>query len=269
MNIKRQSGFSAIEIVIGVVVVVIIGLLGWKFFSSMQSNTQKSDVADSSKTAEIDTTKLTDLADLATIQKSALDGKSDVTITGIQLKTEDGKLVYQATLSDGTVLTFDATSGAKLSEEKEKADDTAKSLPANFSGGIGLARAVEVALKAAPNSAVKEIELEEDDGTLVYHIKFTNEARVDVDATTGEVVRTKAAKKEEAHSRSKTSTESTETKNEDSTSTQENETESNTSSESKTESDSSHKSGSGSTNDDSSKDDNNDDNSGSGHDGAN
>jgi len=266
MNTKRQSGFTIVEIGIGVVILVVIGLLGWKFFSSMQSNSQKDGVAQSIQTSDIDPAKLTDLTDIATIQKSALDGKEGATLTGVQLKTEDGKLVYQATLSDGSVLTFDATTGAKLSEEKEKADHAAKSLPANFSGGIGLAKAVEVAKTTVPNSAVRELELEEDDGLLVYRIKFANEAQVDVDATTGAIIRSKAAKKEESRSKTKASIKNEDSENEDSSSNREDETDDKSSSDSKKESD---KSGSDSSRDDSSDDDSNDDNeddNGSGHD---
>jgi len=268
MNTKRQSGFTIVEIGIGVVILVVIGLLGWKFFSSMQSNSQKDGVAQSVQTSDIDPAKLTDLADIATIQKSALEGKEGAKVTGIQLKTEDGKLVYQATLSNGSVLTFDATTGTKLSEEQETADDAGESLPANFSGGIGLARAVEVAKTTVPNSAVRELELEEDDGLLVYRIKFANEAQVDVNATTGAIIRSKAAKKEESRSKSKTSTKSKETEKEDTSSTRENETEHKSSSDNEKEDASSDRSGSDSSDDssDNDSDDDNEDDSDSDHD---
>jgi len=268
MNTKRQSGFTIVEIGISVVVLVIVGLLGWKFFSSMQSNSQKDRAAQSVQTSEIDPAKLAEITDIATIQKNALDGKQNTSITGIQLKSEDGKLVYQATLSDGSVLTFDATSGAKLSEEQETTDDTAKSLPANFSGGIGLAKAVEVAKTTVPNSAVRELELEEDDGVLVYRIKFANEAQVDVNATTGAIIRSKAAKKEESRSKSKISTKGNEAEREDTSSTRERETEHKSSSDNEKEDTSSDRSGSDSSNDSSDDDSHNDteDNSGSGHD---
>lgn len=268
MIAKRQSGFSPVEIVIGVIVLIIIGFLVWAFVSSLQSNSQKDNTTQSAQTSEIDPAALTDLADIATIQQSALEGKEGASVNGIQLKTEDGKLVYQASLSDGSVLTFDAKSGTKLSEEKETADDTAKSLPAGFNGGIGLARAIEVAKITAPNSAVRELELEQEDGVLVYRVKFANEAQIDVNATTGTIIRTKAAKKESA-TKSKPSTKGNDTKKEDSSSP-ETEVEHKSSTERRKSSDDSTKSESDSSKDDndmSGKDSNDDteDHSGSDH----
>lgn len=206
MKANRQSGFSAIEIVIGVIVVVIIGLLGWKFFSSMQSDSQKNDLAQTSKAIELDTTNLAGLVDLATIKESALAGKDAATVTGIELRTQDGKLVYSATLSDGTVITFDATSGEKIATESEdKSDRALESIPATFKGGIGLAKAVEVAKSTMPGKIINKIEIESDDGIVLYSIRFTDEARVDINAETGAVVRAKTPSSSKKSSESKSS----------------------------------------------------------------
>lgn len=190
---NKQSGFSAIEIGIIVVVVGIIGALGWKFYDAA---TNKSAVSNASELSTVDITPsaLTDLKDVAEIQAAALTDKPGVTVIHIELEqNSDGILVYKAQLSNGTVTVHNARTGAhvKSTTSAEKSDET---LPADFTSGVGFAKALEIARAEKPTSKVYKIELELEGGVVVYSVRFTDQARVDVKASDGTIVRTKAAK---------------------------------------------------------------------------
>jgi uncharacterized membrane protein YkoI len=194
---NKQSGFSAIEIGVVVLVVGIIGALGWKFYDSA---THKATVGNVTEASAVDITPatLTDLKDIATIQETALKDKPGVTVIHVELEqAESGTLVYKAQLSDGTVTVYNARSGAHVKTTKNT-EKTTEILPSTFTGGIGFTKAVEVARAEKPTSKVYKIELELEGGVVVYSVRFTDKARVDVNAADGTIVRTKAAKTESA-----------------------------------------------------------------------
>lgn len=54
---------------------------------------------------------------------------------------------------------------------------------------IGVDEAIQIASEAHPNSTVVEAEREREHGTLIYEVSFADGVDVDVDATTGEVLK--------------------------------------------------------------------------------
>jgi uncharacterized membrane protein YkoI len=139
--------------------------------------------------------QLADLVDLNEIKQNAIADKSGVTVVHVELEQSDDTLVYKAELSDGTVTVYNARTGARLSS-KTITEKTSEVLPANVATPISFAKALEVAKAEKPGSKVYKIELELEGGVVVYSVRFTDKARVDVSAQTGAIVRTKAARVE-------------------------------------------------------------------------
>ena len=192
-NFNMQRGFSVIEVVILIAVAGIIGTLGWKFYDTA-SNKQTVNNVSQREDLDMQPADLDGIVALATIQQSAIAGKTDTTVDHVELELgKDGALVYKAQLSDGTVSIYDARTGdlVRTSTDQEKTNEI---LPASFDGGIGFAKALEIAKSEKPESKVFKIELELEGGIVVYSVRFGDKARVDVNAEDGSIVRTKASK---------------------------------------------------------------------------
>ena len=58
----------------------------------------------------------------------------------------------------------------------------------SFAPDIPIEEAIQIARSAVPNAVIKEVELEREDGRLVWEVKFTNDIKVKIDATTGNIV---------------------------------------------------------------------------------
>ncbi|MEN9226499.1 MAG: PepSY domain-containing protein [Thermostichus sp. HHBFW_bins_43] len=53
---------------------------------------------------------------------------------------------------------------------------------------IRIEEAIQIARSAVPNAVIKEVELEREDGRLVWEVEFTNDIEVKIDATTGDIL---------------------------------------------------------------------------------
>ncbi len=192
----NAKGFTAVESVIVVLVLAALGGVGYYVVGKQDT---KSSVTTESSTP-LATTIPNDLGSVLALDKiEEIAKKDDSTLTtkGIELKTEDGVLVYVVHLSNGKQITYNATSGEQIaiSDDDSKDDD---SLPGNLTAKVSLSSAVEIAKKEHPGVAIKEIEVETEDGTLVYRVKFVDEGLVEVDANNGSImeVKTKDGKEE-------------------------------------------------------------------------
>ncbi len=107
------------------------------------------------------------------------------TAIGIQLDEEDGNLVYEVDFVEADVL-VDAVTGDVLSTEPN--DDSTEDAQYQSLAEITLDQARQTA-EAAQGDAAIGIQLDEEDGSLVYEIDFV-EADVFVDAGTGEILGT-------------------------------------------------------------------------------
>ncbi len=64
---------------------------------------------------------------------------------------------------------------------------------------IDLARAQEIALEGNAGAAVTKIELDGDDGVLEYAVHLNNGVEVDIDATTGAIIKTEQSDDDDNH----------------------------------------------------------------------
>lgn len=189
MNTKSR-GFAAVEFVLIVAVVVLIGG-GLFYVYSKSSNNSK--VAN---TTETETTELKALPDdlagiltLEKIQELVEQEAPNTSVKAVELGVEDGVLVYIVGLSDGSQLAFDATSGEKVAVAKASDDeDEEQHTLTDLTSKVSLANAVSIARAQHPGVDVRKVEIEQEDGILVYSVRFTDKARVDVDANNGSVI---------------------------------------------------------------------------------
>ena len=189
-----------VEAGIIIAAVAVVGLLGWKFYDAKVNKDAASNAVETTNPADIVPADLANLVDLGEIKQNAIADKNGVTVVHVELEQSGDKLVYKAELSDGTVTVYNARTGVRLSS-RAVAEKTSEVLPANTATGIGFAKALEVAKAERPGSKVYKIELELEGGVVVYSVRFTDQARVDVNAQTGVVVRTKAARVEASGSK--------------------------------------------------------------------
>jgi uncharacterized membrane protein YkoI len=115
------------------------------------------------------------------------------TITGVELENEDGKLVYKVKFSDGSIRLFDAKTGELI--VKNSGVETDESVPAGFVAQIDISRAREIAQAQRPGKTISKVELETENGVVVYSFRFTDDGRVDVNATDGSVVLVRGAER--------------------------------------------------------------------------
>lgn len=194
----NQQGITHIAVALAVVALGAVGFAGWRVYDA---STNK-DTNLSAKTQEQVQNLPDDLGEikpLPEIVTLAMQENDSTPIAGIELEQESDGLHYKVRLADGTVLVFDAVTGRRLADQQAEAsssDDTP--LPAGFVPSVALADARATAKAVYPDKTVRKIEIETEDGVVVYSVRFADGSRVDVDATTGAVVR----------SRTKNSTES-------------------------------------------------------------
>ena len=117
-------------------------------------------------------------------------------ITELELEKEKGRWVYEGEIETNAVeaeFQIDAYTGEvlKWKEEPRDGDDTpAPTAPSNQM--IGVDRAKEIAQGRLPGGRITELELDEDDGRMIYEGEIetnTTEVEFEIDAYTGEVLK--------------------------------------------------------------------------------
>ena len=186
-------------------------------------------------------TNLADVLPIEDIRAAALKDVPDGTITGVELEQEEGALLYKVRFSDGSFRYYNAKTGVAVMRSQDETEQD-ESVPAGFVAGITVQQARDIAL-AQRSGSITKIELETENGVVVYSVRFSDGGRVDVNATSGAVLRVRSG------SETNTSDDDSDDANDDSSGT------------------SGSGSGSGSSSDDTNSDDDEDsDNSGSGSD---
>jgi uncharacterized membrane protein YkoI len=109
-------------------------------------------------------------------------------ITGIELEKEDNGMVYKVKFSDGSIRIYDAKTGQAISDDNDHKAKDKVDVPANLSSNITATEARSIALKQRSGTVTK-IELETEEGVLVYSVRFSDGGRVDVNAANGNIVR--------------------------------------------------------------------------------
>lgn len=192
MILKNQKGFTLPHIIMVLAVVGVISGVGFFVYSknsgSNQANRQGAD--DAIAAAAVLPESLGDIKSLDEITAQVSTQLNDATIVGIELEQEDSGLVYKVKLSDGRVLFFDAKTGDATTGDDDGLEfESDEPIPAGFVAGITFEQARSTALDKRPGKTIKKIEFETEEGVQVYSVRFTDGGRVNVNATTGEVVR--------------------------------------------------------------------------------
>lgn len=195
MKKSNNQGFGHFEIVALVVVVALAGAVFLRV-NNANDSTQRNASADEKNEVSTVEALPNDLSDIKTfeeIQLLAEGDAADLRVLGIELEVEDGRTVYVVHLSDGTIVAYDASSGERvqLVDDNDDSIDEDDGIPQGFVATTTLQDAMAIAKKQRPNSTVKKVELEVENGIVVYSIRFTDDSRVDVSAVDGTIVRTK------------------------------------------------------------------------------
>lgn len=142
--------------------------------SLISSNTQLPSNLDGVKTVE----------EIKAIASADSQGKS---ISSVELENEEGTLVYKVKYSDGTYRLYDAKTGQAFVKIGEIEKDS--NVPANFVAGVTLQQARDIAASKRPGQAIYKIELEVENGVVIYSVKFADGGKVYVNASNGTVVK--------------------------------------------------------------------------------
>jgi len=191
MNYQKKSqegAIGAVGILLVVVVVAVVGYAGWRVVSSDDDSTK----------ANINTTQETDVAGslptnlegfktLEEITELAGSGVAGVDIIDFVLEEKDGEFIYKVIFSDGRKVRLNASSGEILSEETTDVSDDDK-IPAGLTLTVTPAQAYAMA-STYSDSAVVKIEFEVEDDKITYKVEFKDGSKVEIDASSGTVVK--------------------------------------------------------------------------------
>jgi len=186
----NEHGFSRLTVMYMVVgVLIVAGAVTYALLNNIRSTSNETNTEVPLQVSGVKS--INEIRDIAGANLG-----EGITIISIELEEEDAGLVYKVKLSDGTILFYMATSGEAIIDPSNNNDDNELSgdedaIPADFVAAVSLAQARSIAENRRPGKVVRKIELEVEHGVVVYSVRFTDEGRVDVNATTGEVVRVK------------------------------------------------------------------------------
>lgn len=186
----KTDGFALVTVLL-VVLMVTVGGAGYYVYNR-QNNSNDSltnlSADEANSIAEALPDDISGVVEFSTIQSKI----TDKTIAQIELQTEDGSLVFKVTFTDGTATYFDALTGLAADKDVDtsEAEDT-EALPASFVPGVTFAQARATAMTEMPGKSIIKIELELEEGSVVYSVRFSDNSRVDVNAVTGAVVSSK------------------------------------------------------------------------------
>jgi uncharacterized membrane protein YkoI len=196
MKLKNnQLGFAhPVAIGVFVVTLVVIGFAGYRVINNndkKQLNSTEQHVQAEDK-LPLD---LSEVLDVSKVKELAI-GSSTASVSNLELENEHGQLVYKVKLSDGSMVVLDAKTGAKVTgaTHANEVEDEQGTLPADFTVLVSFSKAREIAQAKFPNGTINKIELDVEAGKVVISVRFADKARVDVDATSGAVVRIKDSK---------------------------------------------------------------------------
>jgi len=196
-KINNQQGFAhVLGLGLGVLVIAGIGFTGYTVMNAQQDKKQLNSSDQVVVVKESLPVSLDGLLEISAVKELAVKS-STATVTGLELESEDGVLVYEIMLSDGTVLVLNAKTGEVLRTTVGPVinnDDDGDSLPADFTSKVTFEQARATAQAKFPDSKINKIELDLEGGIVVISVRFADKARVDVNAATGEIARTKNPK---------------------------------------------------------------------------
>ena len=194
MKNDQRGMLGHIEIALIAVVLVAGGFVGWRILGASNDNEQPTSVAsqETASEAEVLPEDTSSLKSIEEIQQLAQTEAGESAISGIELETEDGVTVYVVYLQDGRTLAFNAVSGeAVLWQNDDDNSEREDVLPANWKPGISIQDAIRTAQEQRPGVRVEKVEIEVEDGIVVYSVRFIDDSRIDVNASNGTIQRVK------------------------------------------------------------------------------
>lgn len=196
MKTNEKGAVDAMLVAALLVVLVVGGFVVYRISSTGDdSPVASSQGEEADELAEALPDDLSGIQSLETVQEDAAGLNVGVEIVGVELEVEDGVLVYVFHFADGTTVAYDANTGQQVTLDDDNDDEFEaenEALPAGFVADVSVSEAIRIAKEQRPNSTVEKVELEVEDGEVVYSVRFTDESRVDVSATDGTVERVKS-----------------------------------------------------------------------------
>ncbi len=165
--------------------IIIAGVItaGGVALASDGSGTPTSDSAESTEASANDMITLQEAKEIALQEADGL-------VKEVQLDTDDGMYYYEVEIHNGTYeyeIEVDALTGKIIDIEK----DAAHKNIGKYGNILSMDEAIRIAQEEAPQAFFVEVELDEDDGRLMYDIDMRDDEfkyEFDIDATTGEIV---------------------------------------------------------------------------------
>lgn len=197
-KINDAAGVAHLQLLIVVILTVgAIGFVGWRIMDNGNSDQAHTSTETTAAIAEPLPENIDDVLSLEKITQLAQDQKPGAVVSHVELEQEDAGLVYKVVFGDKTVLVFNARSGVLVTlPNTAQAEAHDHVLPTNFKPGVSLSQAIATAKTKFPDQKVIKVEIEVEDGAVVYSVRMTGDARVDVNAATGAVVKTESDKKD-------------------------------------------------------------------------
>jgi uncharacterized membrane protein YkoI len=187
---KNESGIAHLLVIVVLVVLVVVGT-GVYVLTNDKPKTANSETA--TKELTLAEPLPTDLLSSEKVEALAAVEAPNTGLSGVQLERENGVYLYKVTLANGNTLFFNARTGTKVTHAAGATQTADGVIPAGFAPTLTFADARRIALETKPGGVIAKMHLQSEAGKVVYSVRFTDQARVDIDATTGKVVRTKAA----------------------------------------------------------------------------
>lgn len=183
---SNQNGIAHLGLILAVVAVVAVGVFAYVRVQNSNKaslHTGNQETADQLQTLPENLTDIKTLAELEQI--AGVD--SSTSIIKFVLENDGGTNVYKVVLSNGRKLVINATTGAIISEETVDVSGD-EQLPAGVKINITPAQAYAQAASRS-SSPIKSIELEVEDKKVVYKIEYKDGSKIEIDATTGAVIK--------------------------------------------------------------------------------
>jgi uncharacterized membrane protein YkoI len=188
---KKESGIAFLPVLV-VLLVAVIAVAFWTVSSNKKTVNNENTAATAQSALPESFAEVIEPKEVKTYLERL---QLSTQIVSIELVTQGEKLVYKVTLSDGKKVTLDAKSGVQVGDILQVTQQATDDTVIDASNVIPIDVARKAAQAARPDKTIRKIELETEDGILVYSVRFTDGSRVDIHATTGEVVLSKTEEK--------------------------------------------------------------------------
>ena len=188
-NSKVKSGL------IGAVIVLALGGTG-VFAINTGDGVQNANVAQAKKGSDdishMDDDKYSKMLSTNEVKNLKIVKSAGSSVTEVELEEEHGEWFYKVKHADGKEHFYDAYSGKTKHKTDRMMHDDYYATPMKkdtTSRSINSSRAAQIAKDHNGGGTIRKIERETEHGAAIYSVRFTDDARVDVRAYDGAIVR--------------------------------------------------------------------------------